>query len=197
MIIENIFTNFLAIDELPFEPEQIENICRARMDRYPVPNDDKQSFILSKRRNIDNIDEDIQPLLEVVTERLNNLHDHYGFSKNKKQEVVDSWINMNDRTVISEPHIHPHAFFSAVYYPKVTQGSTQLMFHTPINAHHYVIDSLKDVDEWNEFNSTARWINPFTGMLLIFPGWLHHYVKVSDPNKDRISVVFNSRIVSN
>ena len=50
------------------------------------------------------------------------------------------------------------------------------------------------VEQWNNYNSFTLNIIPKTGKVVIFPGYLIHYVKQGDWNKKRVSIAFNYKV---
>ena len=50
------------------------------------------------------------------------------------------------------------------------------------------------VEQWNNYNSFTWNIIPETGKVVIFPGYLIHYVKQNNLNKKRISIAFNYKV---
>lgn len=85
-------------------------------------------------------------------------------------------------------HVHPHCIFSGVFYLKVPEGSSQIVFYDPAPQKEYgnpPIDILTDV------NSPTIEISPKEGMLLLFPSWIQHEVKPNCSIEPRTTVVFN------
>jgi uncharacterized protein (TIGR02466 family) len=193
MIIESAFTNFIAIDHLNLDNQVIEKYCYDNLDRNPSSDGNNQSFIIDS--NVDNTTDEIRPLLDEVSDRLNHIHTRFNFNKNMRQVITDAWINLNNCKNTAQPHSHRNRFFSAVYYVKGSADTGNITFTSPIAAHGYVIDHKTMIDRFNEFNMSSRWVEPKPGRLIIFPSWLTHYVSPNFTDQDRLSIAFNSKII--
>ena len=193
MKIEKVFSNFLAFDYLNLDNSIIEKYCYNQLKDNPskIAN---QSIILDRSDN--KISNDILPLINLVSEKINLLHTNFGFKKTSYQKITEVWVNLNDCKNTSDPHDHPGSFFSAVYYVKAEEDCGSILFTNPISAHGHVINPRMDiVENYNDFNSSIRYVDPKPGMLLVFPSWLVHSVRSNLSNQDRISIAFNSEIV--
>ena len=198
MQIQPIFSNFLAIeDSLLLDNSIIETYCRNNIQNHPSPHGENQSYIFNKTLGFDYITDDIKPLINIVSDKMDGLHKQLGFSDLYRQDLCEAWINFNQSKNTSDPHYHVGKFFSAVYYVKSNPTSGLLNFLSSDVAKQYVIDHFKNsglINEWNNYNMTQQWVYPKTGLLVIFPSWVNHYVSVGDTD-DRISIAFNSVLV--
>ena len=87
--------------------------------------------------------------------------------------------------------IHDHlgnrdAFISGSYYGKVPENSGNIYFESPIVGSHlstaYCLgDSTNDLAE----------VKTEEGLLLLFPSWLRHGVRLNNSKDTRVSVSFN------
>jgi hypothetical protein len=193
MLIEPVFTNFIAYDNLDLDNVAIEVYCRKLLIDKPSSRGNNQAFI--KDLNVDNTDIAIMPLMDAVLERFNFLHQNYNFSGAMCQRIEDAWINIGNCNNTLMLHSHRNRFFSAVYYVKGTPDSGNITFVSPITAQPYVIDN-SVIDKFNSFNMNNRWFDPVPGRLIIFPSWLEHFVSPNFTDQDRISIAFNSTIVN-
>jgi hypothetical protein len=198
MQIQPIFSNFLAIeDSLGLDNSIIENYCRNNIQNYPSPNGESQSYIFNKTFGFDYITDDIKPLIDIVSDKMDGLHKQLGFSDFYRQDLCEAWINFNHCKNISDPHYHVGKFFSAVYYVKSNPTSGLLNFLSSDVAKQYTIDHFKHtglIADWNNYNMSHQWVYPKSGLLVIFPAWVNHYVSAGDAD-DRISIAFNSVLV--
>jgi uncharacterized protein (TIGR02466 family) len=100
------------------------------------------------------------------------------------------WANINPPGGMNQPHIHPNALFSGVYYIKSQLKSGRLKIYDPRPGVQYNMPVRKPGDPgkdlWREAN-----IEPVPGRIIMFPAWLWHAVEPNESNDIRISVSFN------
>lgn len=126
-----------------------------------------------------------------------------------------SWFNVLTSEDTYAWHAHNKYFISSAYYPDVGDGSTPIIFKSPL---------ANIINTWwpsSKFGINNRWVQeeiiyPKNGDLIIFPAWLEHTVNkphhglgrdvqgqsfgipsddlpVEDPDKFRISITCNFR----
>ena len=96
------------------------------------------------------------------------------------------WLNINRKGNYNKVHTHPESHISGVYY--ITDNCDALSFINPLLFDR---DLVLGKCRSNCFNS-EEWAYPVkTGHLVLFPSYLHHYVKPLKGNKNRISLAFN------
>jgi uncharacterized protein (TIGR02466 family) len=182
MNLHTIFSNFVAVEHLDIDNEKLKSYC-------------KQVF--TPNGNFVNLtDPEIQQLLNLVNKRLDNLHRTLGLSSDTYQEIDRCWVNISANGSISEPHIHPRRFLIAVYYVSGSKDSGSLVLMNPNVQHDQIIPASKTrniVESYNEFNTSRYVITPEPGKLVIFPGWLQHFVSAGD-SSERISIALDSTI---
>ena len=187
MEIKPIFSSVIAIDNIAVDNAVLEDYCRRRIKEFEK---EKNSHV-SQSSFLDLQDLELQPLLDIVNQKVNVLHKELGFVDNHYQQVVRGWANINNSDGVDFLHSHPGAFFNAIYYVKADTESAGLMLLSPVpNLDHLIQKEL--IQHWNAFNSTWQMIKPYTGMLVIMPAWLKHYVRQHSANTDRISMAFDS-----
>jgi uncharacterized protein (TIGR02466 family) len=192
MQIVPIFINFLATETLRLDNGGIEKFCYALKEKgggRQVSNGGGW-----QSNNLDLATPELAELFRVVTEKLNELHRYFGLKSAMRQVIEDAWVNINKRGDFNYSHAHPGLFFSCVYYAKGGAGKGNIEFTNPIEAHAYTIHNHM-VEAHNAFTGNALSIPPITGELVIFPSWLHHFVRQSESDDDRISIAMNSKIV--
>ena len=100
------------------------------------------------------------------------------------------WANINPPGGMNQPHIHPNALFSGVYYVKSQPQSGRLKIYDPRPGVQLNMPSRKPgtpgKDLWRE-----AYIDPIPGRIVMFPSWLWHAVEENKSNDIRISVSFN------
>lgn len=110
------------------------------------------------------------------------------------------WANKNPAGAFNHAHVHPRALLSAVIYLQVPAGSGEVVFLDPRPQSQYggSYGRWRPSAETETGRAIARdcfqpkhSLMPRTGELLLFPGWLHHYVDVNESSMPRLSVAFN------
>jgi uncharacterized protein (TIGR02466 family) len=188
MEIRNIFTNFVAIDFLNLSNHhKLTEYCIKRTieDRKYIEKNTNQSFFLDIK------DQELIPLVEIINTKLEDLRQHLGINDDLSQKIIEMWVNVNNNKNIGIAHSHPNKFLSGVFYVSAEEGDSEIRLMTPIPNHNYVFHSSL-IKEYNEFNSSEWIVKPKTGMLLIFPSWLWHYVNITNTESQRISLAFNT-----
>jgi uncharacterized protein (TIGR02466 family) len=190
MEIKPIFSSVIAIDNIQVDNTVLENYCRQQISQF----EQEKNTTISQSTFLNLQDIELQPLLDIVSTKINMLHKDLGFVDNHRQQIIRGWANINNSEGVDFLHSHPGAFFNAIYYVKADDESAGLMLLSPIpNLDHLIQKEL--IQHWNAFNSTWQMIKPYTGMLVIMPAWLKHYVKKHDSTTDRISMAFDSVMV--
>lgn len=106
--------------------------------------------------------------------------------------ICNFWFNVNPKGSYNTLHNHQGSIFSGVYYidiPDENMGNIE--FHRDDEAQYYIPENL---DKYTQFTSTKATYKPETGMLLIFPSWLKHFVQGNQSEKYRISMSFNTEL---
>jgi len=190
MNLHTIFSNFVAIEYLDIDNEQLKRYCK---NGFP-PRFSRSGHLLDNHVNLK--DPEIQLLLYTVNNRLDTLHQNLGLTSDTYQEIDRCWVNVTTSIAITEPHIHPRRFLTAVYYVSGTKDSGSLILMNPNSQHDQIIPaspSRNIVESHNHFNSSRYSIDPEPGKLIIFPGWIQHFVSSGD-NSERISIALDSTI---
>jgi uncharacterized protein (TIGR02466 family) len=189
MNINPIFSSFLATEELT-------SINNAQLIEYT--NEIKQLSDGVVKSNVNGWQSDrlsiphpeIAKLTEEIIARVRTVADQIGIKKSTELFLSNLWINANPIAGFNRPHIHPDDLFAGVYYVSVPENSGSIIFKNPaINLQYHVRESL--VENINQFIAPNWVLKPKPGMLLLFPGWLEHYVEPNTSTEDRISIAFN------
>tara|TARA_R100000687_G_C6442205_1_gene161095 strand:- start:381 stop:947 length:567 start_codon:yes stop_codon:yes gene_type:complete len=102
--------------------------------------------------------------------------------------IHNSWFISNKTMDFNKPHKHPPYSFSGVYYIDVPENSGDIVFHNQFEMNNYAMY----YDKWNALNSKDFRVTPQSGMLLVFPAWLEHYVTPNKNKKERLIYSFNA-----
>lgn len=99
--------------------------------------------------------------------------------------VTNLWINVNRKHNFNYPHFHPKSLFSGVYYVSATTNSGNLVIKRPDIQEHYV-------DNFDSIYTQKNYcIIPKTGLFVIFPSYLNHFVEPNLSDETRISIAIN------
>jgi uncharacterized protein (TIGR02466 family) len=126
--------------------------------------------------------------------RMTVLHLAPNFDFNAVQLHFDGWINVNPPGAFNGPHSHSgsNSRLSGTYYvyipPNSAPQSGLFQFLDP-RPYPSRIDGASCFED--KFN-----IRPRTGMLMIFPSYLYHWVYPNLGDIERVSVAFNMRYFS-
>jgi uncharacterized protein (TIGR02466 family) len=187
MIIQNIFTNFLAIDNLKIENlSTIEQFCYDKLKEEPT--DPGQSNLSELE-----LSTLFLPIKNQIEERLEIIKQKFSFKDNIKFKIGRTWINLNQNNNVTRPHLHSNSLLSGVFYIKCKESGPIVFMH-PVMAHQYVM-SPDIIETFGEFTSSDMSVYPEVGKLIIFPSWLIHYVESNSDDSDRISIAFNIKII--
>lgn len=93
-----------------------------------------------------------------------------------------SWANVLREGGYNKIHNHPGALWSGCYYVSIGNPAPEPEFNGWIE--------FQDPRPGNIHGGKER-IEPTEGMLLLFPGWLNHYVNPFSGTGERISIAFN------
>jgi uncharacterized protein (TIGR02466 family) len=106
--------------------------------------------------------------------------------------ICNFWFNVNPKGSYNTLHNHQDSILSGVYYidiPDENMGNIE--FHRDDEAQYYIPENL---DRYTQFTSTKATYKPETGLLLIFPSWLKHFVQGNQSEHLRISMSFNTEL---
>lgn len=129
---------------------------------------------------------EIKTLIDKVSFYVNAFNNING--SDHEYTCSSSWLNYYSKNQYQEYHNHAGNTYSAVFYSKVDENSSPLIFENPIAT----IDMLppKSIVEENDRNYMT-WVQPAKeNSLIIFRSWLKHMVPLNNSN-ERISVSFN------
>jgi len=116
--------------------------------------------------------------------------DNYKLKKRTNFNLINLWINKNNKHHFNATHVHPASYFSGVYYVDVPKKNGELVF---IENDMFTMNALCDFFESNEFSSSCN-ISPKKNLFIIFPSSFSHMVNPHYEDLDRISVSFNIRL---
>jgi uncharacterized protein (TIGR02466 family) len=125
--------------------------------------------------------------LDCASQYCNSIFNTEEFLSDSFSHVM-GWINTNSRNGWTRPHNHRATELTGTYYVKVPDNSGSLMLVDPRPGLDWIRHNDKDYTE-NMYE-----IKPKDGQLIMFPGWLLHYVDINRSSEERISLTSNINI---
>lgn len=132
---------------------------------------------------------ELKPLYEQFQQCANTYSDEIGI---ERSVIYESWMNILTMNGSVGVHRHYDSVISAAYYPYVDEGSAPITFVSAIEGFR-MLDVQRDSHKGSgKYTSNVQHVEAKTGQLVLFPGWLQHYVP---PNKTnlRITLSFNTK----
>ena len=100
---------------------------------------------------------------------------------------LQSWVNLHDRGGFNFLHVHEGSLLSGCFYLSVPAGAGKLVFRDPRPG---VIHGFLKGAVPNGYSDIR--LAPETGLLVLFPCWMEHFVEPHDNDEPRISISFNA-----
>ena len=112
---------------------------------------------------------------------------------NEEVDIQNAWFNINSKEDYNFPHIHPGSIFSSVLWVKVPENSGSLAFCNPTfkSTNSILFETLNDEFKEKYVMGNEISVTPEVGNIIIFPGYLEHYVSSNQNEDDRISIAIN------
>ena len=186
MLITNIFSSFIAYEQLTLDLERLKNYCYALKNL-------SNGRILSNYGGWQSDDlplesKDTEELRAVINNKIVEILKNLGLTN--EFTISNYWLNVNGKGDFNRPHRHGFSTLSGVIYISAPPNSGKLVLRNPNHAHGFCIDE-KIVTDWNQFNSFTWEIEPEPNKMLVWPAWIDHYTLPNNSNEDRISLAFN------
>ncbi|MBC27180.1 MAG: hypothetical protein CMM41_08215 [Rhodospirillaceae bacterium] len=109
---------------------------------------------------------------------------HYG---EKRLHLNDCWLNIYGRGHSQDIHNHPNHILSGVYFVKVPEGASSLLFYSP----HYKTMIRPPLIDETPVNCLSMPYPPNAGDFIIFESSTKHSVPYNDVDGDRITLAVN------
>lgn len=117
--------------------------------------------------------------------------------------TADMWANVNGKGASNNWHVHPQAFWSAVYYVDDGYGGSEdpalggeITFQDPRYPMNRMFSTeLVHCDADGEPQDWTFKQRPQSGMLVGFPSWLNHKVETYHGDGTRISLAINMSVM--
>ena len=128
---------------------------------------------------------------QLVTELMRMQKEIYDNEHIDRHAILGNmWANINPPGGLNQPHIHPNALFSGVYYVKSQPKSGRLKIYDPRPGVQFIMPTRRSGDPGRDMWRDAN-IEPIEGRIIMFPAWLWHSVEENISDDIRISVSFN------
>ena len=101
--------------------------------------------------------------------------------------ITESWYNVLHKQGEVLAHRHEGSVVSGAFYPIIFENSSNLFFESPLKVHK-MNDIISKETEYSSYNLEFP---VDTGILILFPSWLTHYVPKNNSLK-RITISFNT-----
>ena len=128
-------------------------------------------------------------LWDVCVDLSKGIGEKQGLLSEYQYAIGSSWININsskyDHNIY---HCHPGTYLACVYYVKCDKDSGNLVFGDPRPGN---ATNIPHADNLTVYNSVEINIEPEQGELILFPGWLYHYVASNQNDQKRITIAIN------
>ena len=186
MIIEKFFPTFVYGKDIQLDNNQLtQNIINwSNQDKGINKTNVKGWHSTTDMASKPEYQQLVTELLRMQKEIYNNEH------LDRHAKLGNMWANINPPGGLNNPHIHPNALFSGVYYVKSNPKSGRLKIYDPRPGAQFSMPARKPgnpgKDLWRDVN-----LEPVTGRIIMFPAWLWHSVEPNKSNDIRISVSFN------
>ena len=130
-----------------------------------------------------------QQIIEAVRQSTLKIAPTFDFKQYGLQ--AEGWFNMLDKGGMNTPHDHPGWVWSGCYYVHVPEydeeRSGSIEFIDPRT-------NLRVLPVDNAACFASKFVmQPKSGMMLLFPSWLKHWVYPNESDETRISIAFNVR----
>ena len=109
-----------------------------------------------------------------------------------KINITSAWSIINKKNASNARHIHSNSYISAVYYVSAPTNCGDILFHDPREAR--IIRKPNKIKP-NKLNAEVVNITPQSGLLVLFPSYLHHSVDINTSNEERIVISFNIDLI--
>lgn len=100
---------------------------------------------------------------------------------------LQSWVNLHDRGGFNFLHLHEESLLSGSFYLQVPAGAGAFVFRDPRPGviHGYVKGAVAN-------GHADVHLTPSSGLLVLFPCWMEHYVEPHNSDVPRITIAFNA-----
>jgi uncharacterized protein (TIGR02466 family) len=106
---------------------------------------------------------------------------------------MEGWINVNPTNAMNAPHDHTVSFWSGCYYvhvPSAEPGEDALSGAIEFLDSRGALAGTAEFD--TPFTRSRFTVRPAAGAVLIWPGFVKHWVYPNSSTEDRVTIAFNA-----
>ena len=129
-----------------------------------------------------------RPLIDELFKMVNQVFEEEFLTRGAT--LGNMWANINPPGGYNQPHVHPNAVFSGVYYVKAPPNSGRLVCQDPRPGIQTCMPDRKKEQVPKHLWRDVR-IEPKENRAIMFNSWLWHSVEPNMSNETRISVSYN------
>lgn len=134
------------------------------------------------------------PLRQAIEEAAGAISRQYEVYDDAIPVVQNAWANVNDLGAANAVHVHAGSAFSGSYYARVPEGSGDIEFVDPRGL-AIASRMLYPQPHPNRLTNSRLTLTPKAGTIIMFPGWLQHYVHPNQTDEERVGFAFNMSFV--
>lgn len=105
-------------------------------------------------------------------------------------DVLNMWVNINQKHNHNNIHTHQNATISGVFYVQCNPDSGRIEFYRNFSD-QFIIESQGKLDKSTPLSHAVAGYTPEPGTLILFPAHIPHSVQPNNTDVDRISIAFN------
>lgn len=132
---------------------------------------------------------ELKPLYDEFHKYIKEYSHEIGLEESK---IYESWMNILTLNGSVGVHRHYDSVISGAYYPYVDDNSAPIVFVSPTEGFRMLDVQKSTSTGTGVYTSNIFDVKAKTGQLVLFPGWLQHYVPPNKTNM-RITLSFNTR----
>jgi uncharacterized protein (TIGR02466 family) len=129
-----------------------------------------------------------KPLIDELFKMVNQVFEEEFLTRGAA--LGNMWANINPPGGYNQPHVHPNAVFSGVYYVKAPPNSGRLVCQDPRPGIQTCMPDRKKEQVPKHLWRNVH-IEPKENRAIMFNSWLWHSVEPNMSNETRISVSYN------
>jgi len=195
MQFEHWFPTVIGFEMVDFDLEFLTDYA------YRLRNE-SQGRVLSNRdgwqsNDLNHSDPELQEFRTFLFNCINEYPLGNNWQRSHTLGIDNFWININPRGGFNTDHVHPYSIISGVYYVKTPMNSGRIFFQNPCREQldgfwHTVRMGTPDDPVLNR----SIQYQPEAGKIILFPSWIRHWVGQNESDEDRISISFNTKLIS-
>ena len=186
MIKDGFFPTIIYAEDFKLDTNQLaENIIQWSKEAPGVAKTNRNAW--HSTTDMQNRPE-YRPLIDELFKMVNQVFEEEFLTRGAA--LGNMWANINPPGGYNQPHVHPNAVFSGVYYVKAPPNSGRLVCQDPRPGIQTCMPDRKKEQVPKHLWRDVR-IEPKENRAIMFNSWLWHSVEPNMSNETRISVSYN------